>query len=195
MSTRSFIARPTDPSTGSRYAGRYCHFDGYPENQLPLLLGALQHRFAGDLEALRRHLVDAPHDWSGLGMDLLEGAPEHVLNQIDPHAERFPSRPLDDIVTLSGEPAEPITITQANAGGLEWGYVLHDHGIEVIALTWDDRGGPIVSWDRSPLARFQGTPSLWGRDQPVPVRPARPALKAVPPVSPLPAPAKTRVTR
>ena len=195
MSTRSFIARPTDPSTGSRYAGRYCHFDGYPENQLPLLLGGLQYRFAGDLEALRRHLVDAPHDWSGLGMDLLEGAPEHVLNQIDPHAERFPSRPLDDLVTPSGDPAEPVTITQANADGLDWGYVLHDHGIEVIAHPYRDREGLVVRWDTSPLTRFQGTPSLWSRDRPVPVRPSRPSLKVATPVSPLSAPAKPRVTR
>ncbi|KUH38570.1 MULTISPECIES: hypothetical protein [Streptomyces] len=195
MGTPSFVARPTDPATGSRFRGVYCLFDGYPDHQLPLLLGALRYRFAGDLDALRRHLLDAPHDWQGLGVDLLEGAPDHVLKQLDPHAERFPSMPLTDVFTPSGEPAEPIPITERSTGGdLEWGYILHDQGIEVIALPWYDRG-PLVSWSTSPLARIHSAPLLWAPDKPAPVQAPRTGLTLVKPPGPAPASPARRPTR
>ncbi|MFJ5045493.1 hypothetical protein ACIQH7_09985 [Streptomyces anulatus] len=64
LSTRAVIASPT--STG--YAGMYVHFDGYPDSKLPLLLAAHQNRFAGDLEAMARHLIDEVHvGWERLG--------------------------------------------------------------------------------------------------------------------------------
>ncbi|WP_240678038.1 hypothetical protein [Streptomyces griseoviridis] len=72
LSTRAVIARPT--ATG--YAGMYVHFDGYPSHHLPLLLATYQHRFAGDVEAMARHLIDeVHHGWEELGTDLLDGAP------------------------------------------------------------------------------------------------------------------------
>lgn len=196
MGTPCFIARPTDPTTtGSRFSGIYCAYDGYPDHQLPLLLGALCYRFAGDLNALRRHLIDATHDWQGLGMDLLQGAPDAVLDTIDPQAERFPSMPLTDVYTLSGEPAEPIPVTEhPDYGDLQWGYVLHDQGIEVIPLAWYDRG-PLVAWSTPPLARIQRAPALWAPDQRPPVQLPRAPLTLVPPVGPAPLSSRPRAIR
>lgn len=54
LSTRSFIACPTE--TG--YASVYVHSNGHPDGRLPLLLTAYQHRFGGDVEAMARHLID-----------------------------------------------------------------------------------------------------------------------------------------
>ncbi|WP_240805147.1 hypothetical protein [Streptomyces sp. A1547] len=78
--------------------------------------------------------------------------------------------------------------------GLEWGYVLHDHGIEVIALTWYD-AGPIVPWDTDPLSRISGTPSLWDSNRPAPIQAPAAPLKVTKPAAPAPAPARPRITR
>ncbi|MGW6577631.1 hypothetical protein ACWGAN_36430 [Streptomyces sp. NPDC054945] len=192
ISTRSFIARPA----GTGYEGIYCHYDGYPDHQLPLLLGAARYRFGGDLDALRRRLIDGPHDWKQLGMDLLDGAPDNVRERLDPHGDRGPSAPFDNVFNVDGTPAKPIPVTDANADamGLEWGYVLHDHGIEVIALTWYDIG-PIVPWDTDPLSRISGTPSLWDPTRPAPIQAPAAPLKITKPVAPAPAPARSRITR
>ncbi|MFD0373718.1 hypothetical protein [Streptomyces sp. NPDC127112] len=192
ISTRSFIARPT----GTGYEGIYCHYDGYPDHQLPLLLGAARYRFGGDLDALRRHLIDGPHDWRQLGVDLLDRAPDNVRERLDPHGDLGPSAPFDNVFNVDGTPAKSIPITDANADamGLEWGYVLHDHGIEVIALTWYDVG-PIVPWDTDPLSRISGTPSLWESNRPAPIQAPATLLKIAKPVAPVPAPARSRITR
>ncbi|MEU9939081.1 hypothetical protein [Streptomyces lavendulae] len=143
---------------------------------------------------MRQHLVDAPHDWKGLGMDLLQGAPDHVLDHFGPDGSRFASAYLDNVVNIDGTPAEPIPITEDNSEGLEWGYVLHDQGTEVIALTWYNRG-PTVSWGTDPLARVSGTPSLWAPDRPAPVQSRPTPLKITKPAAPPPATARPQVTR
>ncbi|MEU6312305.1 hypothetical protein [Streptomyces sp. NPDC047014] len=158
------------------------------------MLGAANHRFGGDLDALRRHLLDGSHDWKQLGKDLLDRVPDPVLHRLDPHGDNGPSARSDDVFHLDGTPAKPIPITDANAMGLEWGYVLHDHGIEVIALTYYDRG-PIVSWDTDLLSRVSDTPSLWAPTRPAPVQAPAPMLEITKPAAPAPAPARPRITR
>ncbi|WP_405734888.1 hypothetical protein OG607_41340 [Streptomyces sp. NBC_01537] len=124
LATRSFIARPTE--TG--YTGVYCHWDGYPSHQLPLLLAAYQYGFASDLDAMTRHLVDdVPVGWSTLGTDLLDSAPEPLREELS-GGEQYPSRALDDIVTAMGSSPPRMTVTDTSTSGLDWGYVLHPHG-------------------------------------------------------------------
>ncbi|WP_327386823.1 hypothetical protein [Streptomyces sp. NBC_01207] len=131
-------------------------------------------------------------------MDLLDRAPDNVLERLDPHGDLGPSAPFDNVFNVDGTPAKPIPVTDANADamGLEWGYVLHDHGIEVIALTWYDAGS-IVPWDTDPLSRISGTPSLWDSNQPAPIQAPATPLKITKPLAPAPAPApaRSRITR
>ncbi|MEK8146223.1 hypothetical protein NKH18_48305 [Streptomyces sp. M10(2022)] len=71
------------PPTSTGYAGMYVHFDGYPDSKLPLLLAAFRYRFAGDLEAMARHLIDEVHiGWEELGTDLLDGAPDALRRSL-----------------------------------------------------------------------------------------------------------------
>ncbi|MFI1358202.1 hypothetical protein ACH4TV_32160 [Streptomyces sp. NPDC020898] len=165
LATRSFIARPTD--TG--YAGVYVHWDGYPSHHVPLLLGAHQYRFDGDLDALCRHLIDeAPEGWSQLGTDLLDGAPEPLRAELV-GSDEHPSRKHDNVhvITIGAAEPEPWTVTEKSHGGLDWGYVLHPHGIEVISLHAEDRG-PLVAWATDPRARFSNGTYRWRPGHPIP---------------------------
>ncbi|MCZ4515378.1 hypothetical protein O3Q52_46155 [Streptomyces sp. ActVer] len=175
MSTRSVIARPT--VTG--YAGTYVHWDGYPSHHLPLLLTAHQHRFAGDTEALAAYLIeDAPEGWSSLGTDLLDQAPDALRDRLaagrDRPGNRYPARPT----------VPPLIYTERTASRLNWGYVLHPHGIEVIGLLAYDRG-PVVEWDTDPRSRIVADPGAWNPDSPEPVVPPRtaPRLSTTAPAS------------
>ncbi|MFF3460313.1 hypothetical protein ACFYXH_39725 [Streptomyces sp. NPDC002730] len=145
----------------------YVHFDGYPSGRLPLLLAAYQHRFAGDIEAMARHLIDeVDYGWSGLGTDLLDGAPDDLRQELTGGTE-FSRRKYSSVINSDGRPAERELITKANCGGLDWGYVLHPHGIEVISLSEEDRG-PVVDWDTDPRARFSDSYMRWKPGQSVP---------------------------
>ncbi|MFD7017512.1 hypothetical protein [Streptomyces sp. NPDC059928] len=158
MSTRSVIARPTD--TG--YAGTYVHWDGYPSHHLPLLLAAHQYTFGSDTEALARYLIDdAPEGWSFLGTDLLVNAPG-LLRDTLPRGHHEPGRRYPE-----HSPGEHLVITERTASRLDWGYVLHPQGIEVISAPGTARG-PIVAWGTDPRARFRDTASLWRPDRPIP---------------------------
>ncbi|WP_327352842.1 hypothetical protein [Streptomyces sp. NBC_01304] len=164
LSTRSVIARPT----ADGYAGMYVHFDGYPDNKLPLLLAAYQHRFAGDLEAMARHLIDdVEHGWDELGTDLLDGAPAALRRSLT-GGDEYPSRQMTNVTWADGTPAERELITQDGTDELEWAYVLHPHGVEVIALQAYDHG-PVVAWDTDPLSRIVANPSAWHPDSRAPI--------------------------
>lgn len=164
LSTRSVIARPT----ADGYTGMYVHFDGYPDSKLPLLLAAYQHRFAGDLEAMARHLIDdVEHGWDELGTDLLDGAPA-ALRRTLTGGDEYPSRQMTNVVCSDGSPAERELITQDGTDDLEWAYVLHPHGIEVIALQAYDRG-PVVAWDTDPRSRITASSGAWHPDSPAPI--------------------------
>ncbi|WP_234383372.1 hypothetical protein [Streptomyces dysideae] len=134
-----------------------------------MLLGAYQYRFGGDVDALCRHLIDeAPDGWSQLGTDLLDGAPEPLRAELV-GSDEHPSRKLDNVhvITVGAAEAEPWTVTETSHRGLDWGYVLHPHGIEVIPLDAEDRG-PVVAWDTDPRARFSNSPYRWRPGHPVP---------------------------
>ncbi|WP_433919822.1 hypothetical protein OIE50_38955 [Streptomyces canus] len=180
LSTRAVIARPT----ADGYAGMYVHFDGYPGSKLPLLLAAYQHRFAGDVEAMARHLIDeVHHGWEELGTDLLDGAPAGLRRSLT-GGEEYPSRQLTNVYNTDGTPAERELITQDGTEDLEWAYVLHESGIEVIGLPAYDRG-PVVGWDTDPRSRIVADPGAWNPDSPAPVVPPRtaPRLSATAPAS------------
>ena len=187
LSTRSVIARPT----ADGYAGMYVHFDGYPDNKVPLLLAAYQHRFAGDLEAMARYLIDdVEHGWDELGTDLLDGAPAALRRSLT-GGDEYTSRQLTNVINADGSPAERELITQDGTGELEWAYVLHPHGIEVIALHAYDRG-PVVAWDTDPRSRVTTNPSAWHPDTPAPIVAPRTAPRLSTTASaPAPAPRKT----
>ncbi|MEU1073576.1 MULTISPECIES: hypothetical protein [unclassified Streptomyces] len=152
----------------------YVHHDGYPSARLPLLLAAYQHRFGGDVDDLAAYLIDrVPVGWSSLGNDLLTGMPAHLradlsVNWTSPGTQ-YADRP-------AGDP--PVRITDADdTDGLDWGYILHPHAIEVVPLRHADVG-PFVTWDTDPRSRFSDQQILWRFDRPVPAtrspRTARP---------------------
>ncbi|WP_416987021.1 hypothetical protein [Streptomyces sp. T028] len=133
------------------------------------MLGAHQYRFGGDLDALCRHLIDeAPDGWSQLGTDLLDGALEPLRAELV-GSDEHPSRKLDNVhvITVGAAEPEPWTVTEKSHRGLDWGYVLHPHGIEVIPLDAEDRG-PILAWDTDPRARFSNSTHRWRPGHPVP---------------------------
>lgn len=171
----------------------YVHWDGYPSHHLPLLLGAHQYRFAGDLDALCRHLIDeAPEGWSQLGTDLLDGAPEPVRAELV-GGDEHPSRKLDNVRVIAVGAAEPEqwTVIETSHGGLDWGYVLHRDGIEVIPLDAEDRG-PVVAWDTDPRARFSNGIYRWRTGRPIP---ATLLPRATAPSTPAPASASAPTAR
>ncbi|MCY0928216.1 hypothetical protein OTB20_18845 [Streptomyces sp. H27-H1] len=139
------------------------HWDGYPSNHLPLLLAAYQHRFAGDAEALAAHLIDSPAvGWNSLGDDLLDGTPEDIRqNLVGQHGSR-PSSAIDDMFTPDGSPAERMTCDESASGQgwLEWAYVLHPHGIEVLPLSESDSGS-VVAWDQDPTTPYSDAVRAW----------------------------------
>uniref|UniRef100_UPI003F49A275 hypothetical protein n=1 Tax=Amycolatopsis sp. CA-096443 TaxID=3239919 RepID=UPI003F49A275 len=65
MPTRSLVGVLNED--GRTYRARYCHYDGYPTNQLPALGEALHKHHAGDLARLAGTLLE--HDWSYLAAD------------------------------------------------------------------------------------------------------------------------------
>ncbi|WP_374777025.1 hypothetical protein [Streptomyces sp. NBC_01310] len=121
-----------------------------------------------------RHLIDAvPVAWSALGTDLLDGAPEALVNELT-GGEHYPSEQMNNLVTPNGSPPRRMSIREGETGGLNWGYVLHEHGIEVISLREEARG-PVVGWATDPRTRFSDHPALWQPTGPVPGRQPPPA--------------------
>lgn len=159
------------------------HFDGYPSHHLPLLLTAHQYRFAGDTEAMARYLIDdAPEGWSYLGTDLLDQAPDvlrdHLAAGRDDPGKRYPAH----------SPDAPLIYTERTASRLNWGYVLHPAGIEVISAPGADRG-PVVDWNTDPRVRLRDTPSLWKAGQPIPA--TAPPRTTTPANAPAPGPPRS----
>ncbi|MEJ8650633.1 hypothetical protein WKI65_21660 [Streptomyces sp. MS1.AVA.3] len=108
------------------------------------------------------YLIDeAPKGWSYLGTDLLDEAPDalrqHLAGKRDDPGTQYRSHPT----------SPPLICTERTSSGLDWGYVLHPHGIEVISRPGVARG-PVVTWDTDPRVRFRDTASLWRPDQPIP---------------------------
>ncbi|MEV0445830.1 hypothetical protein AB0I84_12485 [Streptomyces spectabilis] len=187
MSTSSCIARPTQ--TG--YTGIYVHLDGYPSSRLPLLLAAYQYTFARDLDAMSARLIDQVSiAWDELGTDLLDGAPKPLVRQLT-GGDVWPSREMDDLENLDGSPAEREVITETSSGFIDWAYILHRQGIEVIGLHEAARG-PLVDWNTDPRTRFRDSQRLWLPGHSVPA--AQPPRTTRVPAAPMPASPATKPT-
>jgi|SRR5579885_666952 len=88
MSTRSVIARPA----GSGFAGRYCHWDGYPSGVGKTLFHLWNEHFHGDTAAMMHLLIDEhPAGWSfidGADFSLAPGFVENESALPDDHPDR-----------------------------------------------------------------------------------------------------------
>ncbi|MFG2979399.1 hypothetical protein ACGFYY_41240 [Streptomyces sp. NPDC048331] len=123
---------------------------------------------------MSRHLIDdVAISWEELGTDLLDQAPPELFLALT-GGETWPSREPQNLFTLDGSPPQRMTVTPEATGDLEWGYVLHPHGIEVISLSEHDRG-PLVGWASDPLYPFSDHPAMWA-----PAGPAQGPLRASP---------------
>ncbi|MCZ4102351.1 hypothetical protein [Streptomyces sp. H39-C1] len=165
-----------------------------PSHHLPLLLTAYQHRFRRKLEAMSHHLIDTVAiGWDELGTDLLDGAPLSLIAGLTGGAQ-WPSRALAHVITPDGSPPVRMTVTDdtADAQGMQWGYVLHEQGIEVISLYHQDLG-PIVKWSTDPRTLFSDDRELWFCDEPAPI--IRSVQNTPPLGPPTSAPAKTGIQR
>ncbi|MEJ8638998.1 hypothetical protein [Streptomyces sp. MS2.AVA.5] len=185
------MARPAD---GTGYSGIHVQLDGVPSHHLPLLLAAYQHKFGRDVEAMSHHLIDdVAVGWDELGTDLLDDAPPALVAALT-GGERWPSRTLDHLITPDGSPPVRMTVTDEIAGAqdMQWGYVLHQQGIEVISLLHEDIG-PVVDWATDPRTAFSDHPAAWSSLTPAP---AIRASRSTPPQSaPAASPAKAGAPR
>lgn len=172
LSTRSFIARPT---RGTGYTGIHVQLDGVPSHHLPLLLAAYQYKFGRNIEAMSRHLIDdVAVGWDELSTDLLDDAPPALVTALT-GGEHWPSRTLDHLITPNGSPPVRMSVTDTTADvqDVQWGYVLHKEGVEVISLLHEDIG-PIVSWSTDPRTAFNDHPAAWSvLDSPPAMRASR----------------------
>ncbi|MGW7169974.1 hypothetical protein ACWGH3_32795 [Streptomyces sp. NPDC054884] len=160
------MGRPAD-NTG--YSGIHIQLDGVPSHHLPLLLAAYQHKFGRHVEVMSRHLIDdVAVGWDELGTDLLDDAPPALVAALT-GGEQWPSRTLDHLITPDGSPPVRMTVTDETAGAqdMQWGYVLHQQGIEVISLLHEDIG-PVVDWATDPRTAFSDHPAAWSSLAPAP---------------------------
>ncbi|MFR9723988.1 hypothetical protein ACL02R_11575 [Streptomyces sp. MS19] len=173
MSTHSVIARPGD---GDRIHAVYCHFDGGPSHQLPLLLTAYRYRFGQALDDMTRHLItDAPAGWDVLGTDLLAGAPEELRSRIAPYLDPSRKQATTDATSVADAPLTT-TLRELRHSSLSWAYVLGQRGIDVIPLThWSGPERYLVTWATDARSYFPDDPDHW-----VPPRRSRTARAAKP---------------
>jgi hypothetical protein len=191
LSTRSFIARPT---TGTGYSGIHVQLHGVPSHHLPLLLAAYQYKFGRDVEAMSRHLIDdVAVGWDELGTDLLDGAPPSLVAALT-GGEQWPSRNLDHLITPDGSPPRRMSVTDETADeqDMQWRYILHKEGIEVISLLHEDIG-PVVDWAFDPRTAFNDHPAAWSSLDPAPV--IRASRSTPSPGAPAASPAKAQAPR
>nr|WP_079083888.1 hypothetical protein [Streptomyces longwoodensis] len=153
------MARPT---VGTGYSGIHVQLDGVPSHHLPLLLAAYQYKFGRNVETMCRHLIDdVAVGWDELGADLLDNAPPALVAALT-GGEQCPSRTLDHLITPDGSLLVRMSVTDETADkqDMQWGYVLHKEGVEVISLLNEDIG-PVVSWDTDPRTVFNDHPAAW----------------------------------
>ncbi|NUP20702.1 MAG: hypothetical protein HOZ81_32410 [Streptomyces sp.] len=146
------------------------------------------------MEAMSRHLIeDVAVGWDELGTDLLDGAPPSLAAALT-GGEQWRSRTLDHLITLDGTPPRRMSVTDETADqqDMQWGYVLHQQGIEVISLLHEDLG-PIVSWATDPRTAFNDDPTAWSSLDPAPA--VRAHRNTPPPSTPTTAPARVSASR
>jgi len=126
---------------------------GRPADLLPALLGAYQERFAGNRDAMIRHLIDDhPAGWPSLSeLRTRPEGPDDAHGRCYCHTHgREPT--LIDETTLGAGMIEP-----------DFLYVLHPQGIEVIDLRDDDAFelATTVPWSTIPDQDFSVRPYDW----------------------------------
>ncbi|WSZ34375.1 hypothetical protein OG806_35530 [Streptomyces sp. NBC_00882] len=140
-----------------------------------MLLAAYQYKFGRDIEAMSRHLIDdVAVGWDELGTDLLDDAPPALVTALT-GGEHWPSRTLDHLITPDGSSPVRMSVTDTTADeqDVQWGYVLHKEGVEVISPLHEDIG-PIVSWSTDPRTAFNDHPAAWSAlDSPPAMRTSR----------------------
>ncbi|MEV0470675.1 hypothetical protein [Streptomyces prunicolor] len=157
-----------------------------PSHHLPLLLAAFPWRFARDLHAKKRELIDdVAVGWDELGTDLLDDAPPPLVAAVT-GGEHRPSRTLDLLIAPDGSPPVRVTVTDETADeqDMPWRYVLRQEGIEVISLLHEDIGPP-VDWATDPRTVFSDHPAHWSSAAPAPaIRVSRSTPPGAPAASP-----------
>ncbi|MEU0844014.1 hypothetical protein ABZ370_31685 [Streptomyces sp. NPDC005962] len=172
----------------------HVQLDGVPSHHLPLLLAAYQYKFGRNVEAMCRHLIDdVAVGWDELGTDLFDDAPPALVAALT-GGEHWPSRTLDHLITPDGSPPVRMSVTDdtPDEQDMQWGYVLHQQGIEVISLLNKDIG-PVVSWDTDPRTAFNDHPAAWSSLGPAPT--LRAPRGTQPRSAPAAAPAKAGTPR
>ncbi|MFF3849624.1 hypothetical protein [Streptomyces sp. NPDC002328] len=143
---------------------------------------------------MSRHLIDdVAVGWDELGTDLLDGAPPSLVAALT-GGEQWPSRNLDHLITPDGSPPVRMSVTDETADeqDMQWGYILHKEGIEVISLLHEDLG-PIVDWAIDPRTAFNDDPAAWSSLDPAPV--IRASHSTPSPGAPAASPAKAHAPR
>ncbi|MGV9790850.1 hypothetical protein ACWEIK_22325 [Streptomyces sp. NPDC004673] len=138
---------------------------------------------------MSRHLIDdVAVGWDELGTDLLDKAPREVVTALT-GGEQWPSRTLDDLITPDGSPPVRMTVTAdtVESADVQWGYILHEQGVEVISLLNADIG-PIVGWATDARTAFNDHPAAWNPLAPAPV--LGPARRTPPRTAPATQPAR-----
>ncbi|MEV7242811.1 hypothetical protein AB0N92_16390 [Streptomyces sp. NPDC093248] len=141
-----------------------------------------------------RHLIDdVAVGWDELGTDLLDNAPPALVAALT-GGEQWPSRTLDHLITPDGSLPVRMSVTDETADkqDMQWGYVLHKEGVEVISLLNEDIG-PVVSWDTDPRTVFNDHPAAWSSLDPAPTIQA--SRSTPPPSAPAAALAKAGTPR
>ncbi|MDV9194395.1 hypothetical protein [Streptomyces sp. Wh19] len=75
--------------------------------------------------------------------------------------DRWPSRTMDNLMTLDGSPPIRMTVTETTAADqdMAWGYVLRPQGLEVIPVPYAP-SGTVFNWDSDPRTDFSD-PTAW----------------------------------
>lgn len=133
MGTRSAVGAPLQES--GTWRAVYVHWDGYPDNMVPVLLRLVNEVYAGDYEAAVRYLVDEhPQGWSSLNGS---GRPNNVR---DSHAQMAAAIDAGNPVPDRGDtdehyaPDEGEAILTSAGAGIEWLYLLAAEGIRIFKV-------------------------------------------------------------
>ena len=162
MGTRSIIARPTEGG----FAGRYCHWDGYPEG----VGQAIMEIVARDgVEKACKVLLDDHYSWSGLNSDQPDlagvekdyeapyGSPPYMAYQVGNDI----NVPGYGISHADSQPDEYLTHDTAEEAWCEWAYVIHAHALTVIKL----EGRARSSWTAWEIPWGESIPDIWSKTE------------------------------
>ena len=144
MGTRSIVARPT----GTGFAGRYIHWDGYPEG----VGQELWQIVARDgLEKACKVLMDQHYSWSGIASDQPDlagvekdydapfGSPGYMAHAVGNDI----NVPGYGIAHADAQPDEFLTEETAKEAWCEWVYVLGPDALTVMQVT----GDTVTDWN------------------------------------------------